>query len=297
MILPAESLGENDLSVLGDRDRQALNMRRAAVLPQKVAKLIELLGKAVSRRQRAKNAQKTHHRHGQPGEIAHLGQDTQPVRPLFQPAREPQLAVDCVSGGMHPRIPLSVALLLGAFCLQTPHAAAQDAPRFEVYGGFAYQNTNHDFAEQRTGWVASQTAYIKPWIGVEVELAGLYGGYDLIASDITPQRGLKSNQQSYYVGPRFRLWSNGRVSLGAHALFGASERETEFVVRYDPNSPIPIRSQIDRTSFGAVAGVSMDVRLAKNLSWRLQPDWEYREAGGPTSALRVTTGVVVSFGR
>ncbi len=175
-------------------------------------------------------------------------------------------------------------------------AFPQNDRLLEVYGGYALQEEN-TVVDRRHGWVASQTAYIRPWIGIELELSGLYGDRPYLNPG-GPSHGsaLDDNLHSYLVGPRFRLIRRERLTLGAHSLIGLSQRRSNWIFQ------VPETDQIVHTSWqtndlGGAVGVSLDVHLSERFSWRIQPDWMIRKGAIPDHFLRVSTGVVFRFGR
>ncbi len=175
---------------------------------------------------------------------------------------------------------------------------AQDPHRFEVFGGFAHQRKDMD--TNRNGWVASHTTYVRPWIGVEVELSGLNSSYDPLPPPAQNHRaltGLDDNLQTYLVGPRFRL-ARERFSLGAHTLIGLAQHRFQLPGYFHLEElPVAIPIGIWNNQFGGVAGGSLDIHFSKRFSWRIQPDLLYQRQAGRDTSFRLTTGVVFRFGR
>jgi hypothetical protein len=187
---------------------------------------------------------------------------------------------------------------VGLFILLTSStvpAAAQDDSRLEVFAGYAHQQGDF-LASSLDGWVASETAYIRPWIGVEVELSGMYGKYDQPPfAERSGGTGLDDYRQSYLAGPRFRLLSTDGLTLGAHALLGVTQIDFEGNAYFEQN-PVPLRLRAKSTNFAGVIGPSLDTHLTKRFSWRMQPDWAFRGSRWTRSSLRLATGPVFRFG-
>lgn len=185
-------------------------------------------------------------------------------------------------------------LLLAA--LAAAPLCAQDSHRFEVFGGFAQERPDETLTDQRNGWIASHTAYIKPWVGIEVEISGLYGEYDYPAINGRPAEGdLSDNLQTYFAGPRFRLFQNQRFTFSAHTLFGVAQQRFEGPLFFE-QLQVPVRTESSVNGFGGAVGAALDVRLNDRFSWRIQPDYVFRDRNGMQSSLRISTGVVIGFG-
>lgn len=188
--------------------------------------------------------------------------------------------------------PIGLFILLASSIFS---AAAQDDSRLEVFAGYAHQRGD-SLAASRDGWVVSETAYIRPWAGIEVELSEMYGEYDQPPfANRSGGTGLEDNRRSYLAGPRFRLVRTDAFTLGAHALFGVTQTDFEGNAFFEQN-PIPIRLRAKSTDFAGVIGPALDTHLTKRFSWRLQPDWAFRSTHWTRSSLRLATGPVFRFG-
>jgi len=208
---------------------------------------------------------------------------------------------------MSPKTVFPKVLFLTAVLSAAPLAFAQEDFRVEAFGGFAHQrgDQSHYFpqtSQERNGWVASQTVYIRPWLGIEAEISEMYGSYDQPA--VHPERGgtafgnLQDDRRTFLFGPRFRILSNERFTLGAHVLAGLAQGTREFGVLFPSQSGTNIPMLLTDTSnrFGGAIGGSLDVHLSERFSWRIQPDWMIRPRQGLDSSFRVSTGVVFRFG-
>lgn len=195
-----------------------------------------------------------------------------------------------------------IAVLVAALLLAWPCGAQEDY-RVELFGG--YVNQKGDGTEARKGWIASETVYIRPWIGIIAEFAGLYR--ERQSTFFLPLREIRAdlddNQSSYLFGPRFRLLSKKRFTLGAHGLFGVARRESDSFFLVTPPAELdlpPSASVITRTKtrFSGAVGLSLDLKLSKRVSWRVQPDWHFvDDRDERIDSFRVSTGIVFRFGR
>ncbi len=169
---------------------------------------------------------------------------------------------------------------------------AQDY-RVEVFGG--YVNQRGDGTAKRDGWIASETVYIRPWIGVTAEFAGLYNSQEAQFPDgASAISNLDDDRQSYLFGPRVRLFSKGAFTLGGHGLLGVGRRDNSYIVFEDDRSRYFEFSDHD---LAGAAGVTLDFRLSDRLSWRLQPDWFFFGSPERSNSVRLGTGLVFRFGR
>ncbi len=166
---------------------------------------------------------------------------------------------------------------------------AQDY-RVELFGG--YVNQRGDGEVKRDGWIASETVYIRPWIGVTAEFAGLYASNEGRFNAATPVV-LDDDQQSYLFGPRFKLFTRGAFTVSGHGLLGVGHRERSFV--YFEGDASRFTKLTDYDLAGA-AGLTVDVRITDRLAWRIQPDWFFYGSPDRKNSLRLGTGLVFRFG-
>lgn len=191
-------------------------------------------------------------------------------------------------------------------------AAAQDTPRFEAFGGYAYANASKTFALHRpnlNGWNASLTGNFNRWFGVTADFGGYYGSSDT-AIPVPPNPippcafvppfcpipftfvnvGVHFKTHTFLAGPQFS-WRRERFTLFAHELFGAGHTgidtdRTNFLV---PGS--------SSNAFALAAGGGIDINLNSRLAWRVQPDYlRTTFFHSSQNNLRVSTGLVFKFG-
>ena len=175
----------------------------------------------------------------------------------------------------------------------TVPVCAQDDFRVEVFGGYVHERG--DGTSKRDGWIASETVYIRPWIGVTAEFAGLYNSEEARFPVQAPAVvNLDDNRQSYLFGPRFRLLSKGAFTVSGHGLLGVGRRDDSFLFVEAGRTSLFDNSDHD---LAGAAGVTLDFRLSDRLSWRVQPDWFFFGSPGRSNSVRLATGLVFRFGR
>ena len=189
-------------------------------------------------------------------------------------------------------------------------AAAQDAPKFEVFGGYSYANTSGTLTFHRVsmnGWNASAAANFNRWFGVIGDFGGHYGSPEttipVLANPLPPcastppfclvpitlvNSSIDIKAHTFLAGPQFS-WRTSRFTLFAHELMGAEH------VNAKSDFPTVFLPRVSRTPFALALGGGMDVNLNSRLSWRLQADYlrtfDFRQRN-----FRASTGVVFKFG-
>ena len=111
-------------------------------------------------------------------------------------------------------------------------SAAAQAPRIEIGGG--YTGVNYEKTPSfNTGWIASATGYLTPWLGVAGEVSGQYFSSSVPDAPGYTYRGrpFTVSFTNLLVGPKVALPSGRRVRGFGQMLFGAT--------RYagDPTAP------------------------------------------------------------
>jgi hypothetical protein len=111
---------------------------------------------------------------------------------------------------MRTKLYLSLAI---ALIILGGTALAQDAPKAEIFGGFAYMRTAGN--TNVNGWNAQAAFNLNKWIGIAADFAGHYQ----TKADI-PVRN-SANIYSFMFGPQLSDRA-GRITGFAHALFGGA---------------------------------------------------------------------------
>jgi opacity protein-like surface antigen len=193
------------------------------------------------------------------------------------------------------RIGLTRTALLAACALfscvisaaQTP-SAAQTHQHIELFGGYAYANTNttasgsgificpgtncpiaYTYAGSGSnvnGWTASAAVPLRHNLSAVADVTGVYGTSTLISSlDINGSDATFRGNQHLYIylaGPQ--ISSHKRLAPFAQTLFGAAH-ETQTVV-----APFSLRASnpAPATTFALALGGGLDVKLTKHLALR-----------------------------
>jgi len=158
------------------------------------------------------------------------------------------------------------AFLLALCCFP---AAAQDHPKFELFGGYQFTHLESSFSG--SGWNASGTGNFNNWFGVTADFSGAY------------QNGVHSH--AFLFGPVLSYRKSDRLTPFVHVLFG----DTHVTVSGVPGST---------DGFTTALGGGFDTKLANHVSWRIvQADWMLTHFSGDTQGknARVSTGLIFRF--
>lgn len=170
--------------------------------------------------------------------------------------------------------------------------------KYDIYFGYAYlrMRPGHNLQHATEyGWNAGFTDYLRPKLGVTVDLRGYYTNayvgnnpYALFKPFISNYAVLAGPQ--YYLRQRKSYAVSGQVLAGVtRNLFYANSAKLSgtFVGLY-PN----------QTRFTAVAAVPVDVNLGPGLALRISPTYNLTTWGGDIQHnLGFTTGLNYRFGR
>ncbi|HEV2689131.1 MAG TPA: hypothetical protein VGV35_11265 [Bryobacteraceae bacterium] len=198
--------------------------------------------------------------------------------------------------------------LLACACL----AYAQEASRFEIFGGYAFSNRPRlplAAISSDHGWEAAFKYNITSRIGLVAEIDGRTGSDFRV---LQPSANLSVfvrqpvSTYTYLFGPEFNVYRNRRVAFNLRGLAGfihADDSGTSTsVFSTDPITGqqqfVATRSLVTNT-FAASLGGNIDVRLGRGFSWRaLQPEAVITRPNGREQVnLRVATGLVFGFGK
>jgi len=176
-------------------------------------------------------------------------------------------------------------LLFGLFLFlfgltSAPLLRAQEAPRFDVFGGFSYLRFNaktigYPDYTNLYGWNGGAFGAITRRFGVAIDLSGNYG----------------SEMSSYHfmIGPQY-TWRRDRSKFFVHALFGKAQNNVSIVQ--------PTRSGFESVgrSFGGGGGFDYDWK--PKITIRVfQAEFFHDNTFGTTqNDPRVSIGVVYHFG-
>jgi len=155
----------------------------------------------------------------------------------------------------------------------------QVAPRWEVFGGYAYRNvdsTTFGFANRSTlnGFDAEGTFNIKPRWGVTADVGGQYGSQMTVYNFlIGPQYAMRRDKSKFFV----------------HGLFGKAQDRVDISTS--------IRNHFESVGRAIVAGGGYDRDLTPRFTFRVQADFLRTDTFGTSqNDIRASTGLVFHFG-
>src|ERR1700676_2839399 len=151
----------------------------------------------------------------------------------------------------------------------------QVAPRWEVFGGYAYRNvdsTTFGFVNRSTlnGFDAEATFNITPRWGVTADAGGQYGSQMTVYNFlIGPQYAMRRDKSKFFV----------------RGLFGKAQDRV--------NISTPIKNHFESVGRTIGAGGGYDLDLTRRFTFRLQADYLRSQTFGATqSDIRASTGFV-----
>jgi len=213
--------------------------------------------------------------------------------------------------------------VLAFLALVFPHTvAAQDTPRFEVFGGYSYLRLSNDSGFESAGlngWNVSGRFNFTRRIGFVAEFRGGYGQRTLTPYTLflpipgNPNPVVQTepgsfHQHTFLFGPEVSVLHHGRLSVEARALVGVTQMNTLLLplkqpiqMPFGPNGEPVIFSR--RTIQGGAAftgsvGATMDYRITDRLSYRiLQPELLVVNFVGTTPInLQLSSGLIFTSG-
>lgn len=173
-----------------------------------------------------------------------------------------------------------VVYALGMVLLMFPPASAQEVPKAEVFGGYAYAG------EGTHGWNASVAGNVNGWFGLVADAGGQYTNLE----ELDVRERIRTH--SFLVGPQLSVRRNKRVTPFVRALFGASHVSTDATESGQSFS-------FTDTSFAMALGGGLDVTLNEHVAIRVvQAEYVRTRFFGETQNKgRLSFGVVFRFGR
>ncbi len=157
----------------------------------------------------------------------------------------------------------------------TVTAAAQNPPKFEVFGGYSFLRVDTEGVTGGTfgadaalklnynGWAAAAQYNLKKWVGVTADLSGHYGTPVTIPGVALPS----ANSFTYLFGPTvYHQASHARPFV--HFLVGGN--------RVSVGSSATTGSGVTDSGFSFALGGGLDLKITKHISIRPgQGDWLY----------------------
>ena len=156
---------------------------------------------------------------------------------------------------------------------------AQDAPKAEVFGGYQYfrLNPGHSVSGVNfNGWNAALTGYVKPNVGLTVDMSGAYKS----------ESGASMHFHNFMFGPTFTTSKSETVKPFVHALFGVSHVNAGFDGLGGSDN-----------AFAMALGGGVDANISHNIALRIiQADYFMtRFASESQHNVRISTGIVFRF--
>jgi hypothetical protein len=156
---------------------------------------------------------------------------------------------------------------------------AQVAPKWEVFGGFAYRNvdsTTFGFVNRSNlyGFDAEPTFNIKPRWGVTADVGGQYGSQMTVYNFlIGPQYAMRRDKSKFFV----------------HGMFGKAQDRVDISTL--------IKNHFESVGRAIVVGGGYDRDLTPRFTIRVQADYLRTDTFGTTqNDIRASTGLVFHFG-
>jgi hypothetical protein len=163
-----------------------------------------------------------------------------------------------------------------ALALWPAMASAQQAPRFDVFGGYSYVRVANSGSSANTnGWEAAAALNFNRFVGVAADFGGSYWKVN----------GVNVNQTTFLVGPQV-TFRQQRFDVYIHGLAGAA--------RLGANG---FGLSASSTKLAAAFGGGLNVRAGEHLSVRVvQADYLLTRFGNITqNDVRLSAGLVFHF--
>ena len=197
-------------------------------------------------------------------------------------------------------------LLVVAFVMLSLFAWAQDGPRIQIFGGYQFLHVGSfdgdgDSAANTIGWDASATVKLYKRVGITADFSGNYRSEGIVNSQQTSAPvPTQIRVYTYAFGPSASLYSNRKLNLFAHALFGGAHIRPDGCAIFS-GSPDECGSG-SYTGLAVMLGGGVDVMPNERLGWRAaQFDWvrlpnQFASMVSTSQGnLRVSTGFVFRF--
>lgn len=177
------------------------------------------------------------------------------------------------------RLAAFVLLVFSVVIAASSLSQGQVAPRWEVFGGYAYRNvdsTTFGFANRSTlhGFDAEGTFNITPRWGVTADAGGQYGSQMTVYNFLLgPQYALRRDKSKFFV----------------RGLFGKAQNRV--------NITTSISSHFESVGRTLGGGGGYDLDLTSRFTFRVQADYLRTSTFGTTQGdIRASTGLVFHFG-
>jgi opacity protein-like surface antigen len=167
--------------------------------------------------------------------------------------------------------------LLSVVVLSAVAVSAQDAQRFETFGGYSLTHDASFLAATTNGWDTSTTIFLKRWLGFTTDVSGHYGSgnfpFFIVNEYPLGKYKLNTSSYTYMAGPHF-TYRRSRYAPFVESLFGVYNARYNLTVLEGcpPEScigPAPGSTRSDSyTKFALAAGGGLDVAVGHGISVR-----------------------------
>jgi len=182
--------------------------------------------------------------------------------------------------GTARKISVFIFSLFSLVILSSGLATAQEAPRFDVFGGFSYKRFDsktlgYPDNSNLYGWNAEGIGNIKMRFGVVLDASGHYGS--------------ELSVYNFLIGPQYTL-RRDKSRFFVHGLFGKAQNRVNIV------QPTTNHFESVGKSYGGGGGFDWD--FSPRITIRVvQADYFWSSTFGATqNDIRVSTGLVFHFG-
>ncbi len=160
---------------------------------------------------------------------------------------------------------LWIGMILAAFLALPAPSAAQEFPRYEFFGGYAYTRLS---GRNCFGWHASGSYSLNRYLGIVMDAGRLGSSTSDSANGITYER----NHHSYVfmAGPQVSYRGTGKLTPFAHFLLGGatSSYSDNYIV-----DGVSYPNALKVNEFAMELGGGIDVRWKGPLSFRPQAEY------------------------
>jgi hypothetical protein len=178
------------------------------------------------------------------------------------------------------RTTVFIVFFLALVILSPGIVVAQEAPRFDVFGGFSYKRFDsrtigYPDSSNLYGWNVEGTGQITMKIGVVLDFSGHYGS--------------ELSAYNFLIGPQY-TWRRDKSRFFVHGLFGKADNRVNIVQ--------PTRNGFASVGRALGGGGGFDWDLSPRITIRVvQADYLNGSTFHTTQGdIRVSTGLVFHFG-
>jgi hypothetical protein len=186
---------------------------------------------------------------------------------------------------------VSIFLLIAVL---SPCVMAQDRPKVEVFGGFAYERWGE---VPLRGWNAAVAFNLNKWLSIAGDFSGVYGSTSEYGTVYNPYKAIMwlnvdKKVASFTGGPQFSI-RHDKTMIFFHLLLGGT--------RVDERWARDVYFSVNETMYAAIGGGGLDYSINKRFSVRLfQVDYHrwLRHPHEPHKLghhVRASAGLVVKF--